>query len=259
MTATRTQKCTFRNPRGFVLDARLDLPRHGEPRAFAIVSHCFTCTKETLTTFRVSRGLAQHGIGTLRFDFTGLGDSEGDFSDSNFTTMVEDVLATENWLQQHYRPATTLIGHSMGGTAALLASRQLDSCRSVVTLASPSEPAHVLHHFGGILDKLEANQEARINVAGVDYPVKPQFVHDVRSYSMASLLPGYHKPVLAVRAGQDALVGHRDADEILAYTQGDTRLLDLPSADHLFSNREDMNKIVKDLDNWVDEHINGDG
>ena len=254
MALTETIKCSFPGAQGFLLDARIDRPKttnHDQPLSYAIVSHCFTCTKETLTGFRISRGLAQRGMGVLRFDFTGLGNSQGDFAETNFSTMVADILAAADYLRQHYSPVETLIGHSMGGTASLLASRQLASCRSVVTVASPSEPEHVLHHFGGALENLDAGLDAHINVAGNDYPVKPQFIEDVRSYHMNDLLSSYDKRLLAIRAGQDALVDARDADEILAYSRAETALVDLPTADHLFSRRQDTDALIEAIADWI--------
>lgn len=251
MHTTETIKCSFAGTRGLRLDARIDRPKQVQDMPMAIISHCFTCTKETLTTFRISRGLAQRGIGVLRFDFTGLGGSEGRFADTNFSTMVDDILAAADYLQQNDRAATTLIGHSMGGTASLLASSRLSSCRSVVTVASPSEPAHVLHHFGSVMQDLAAGRDAHINVAGTDYPVKQQFIDDVRSYHMDRLLVDYDRDLLVVRAGQDALVDAADAEQILALSQGHTTLLDLEEADHLFSRREHSDQLVDEIAHWI--------
>jgi len=251
MYPTDTIKCSFPGMQGFLLDARIDLPRGLDNPPLVVVSHCFTCSKDTLTSFRVSRGLAKQGIGALRFDFTGLGGSAGDFADSNFSTMVGDILCAVDYLQQHYRAPGTLIGHSMGGTAALLASSKLPSCDSVVTIASPSEPDHVLHHFGHIMAALEAGQEAEISVAGVAYPVKPQFIDDVRSYHMGRQLAGYRRRILAIRAGRDALVDHQDAEDIIGYSSGQTALIDLPGADHLFSARQDTDKLIDEIARWI--------
>jgi putative redox protein len=251
MYQTDTIKCSFPGMQGFLLDARIDLPRDLHQPPLAIISHCFTCSKETLTSFRVSRGLAQRGIGVLRFDFTGLGNSGGDFADTNFTTMVGDILCAADYLERHQGPAATLIGHSMGGTAALLASTRLPSCDTVVTIASPSQPEHVLHHFGEAMEKLRARQPAHITVAGVDYPVRPQFIDDVRGYRMDQQLADYKRRILAIRAGQDRLVAHPDAEEIISYSSGPTALIDLPGADHLFSARRDTDQLIDAIARWI--------
>jgi putative redox protein len=211
------------------------------------MSHCFTCSNDTLTSFRVSRGLAAQGVGVLRFDLTGLGDSGGEFADSNFTTMVEDIVSAADFLQREYTAPVALIGHSMGGTASLLAARRIDTCKTVVTLASPSQPDHVLHHFGPALARLTAGDNASIRVAGTDYPVKPQFVEDVKQYDMTRLMAGCNTAILAVRAGRDTLVPAADADAILRLSTGRSELLELAEADHLFSERSQIDNIVEHI------------
>jgi putative redox protein len=250
-----TEKLSFAGSQQALLDARLDMPQNMSPRCYLVMSHCFTCTKETLTTSRVARGLAQLGYAVLRFDFTGLGGSEGEFADTNFTSMVDDILCAADYLQQHYALPAALLGHSMGGTASLVASTRLASCKTVVTLASPSEPAHVLHHFGDVLQQLEAGQDGCISVAGVQYPVKPQFIKDVRAFDMPQTLLHYQKPLLAVRAETDALVKTHDADEIAALTQGASRVLQIPGTDHLFSNRDATVKMIAHIADWLEEQV----
>lgn len=253
---TQSLKLAFPNSQNHMLDARLDRPADVEPHAYVIICHCFTCTKETLTTSRVSRGLAQAGFGVLRFDFTGLGDSTGEFADSHFTTMVNDVLSASDYLESHFSAPLALLGHSMGGTAVLAAARYIPSCKTVVTIASPSNPAHVLHHFGPAMDKLESGVDAEIRVAGVAYPVKPQFIHDVRQYSFEEKLNDFNLPILAIRAGKDSLVPASDADEILALTSAEHRLFELEKADHLFSDREDTQAMIEAISQWLYTYSN---
>jgi putative redox protein len=248
---TQSIKLAFPNAQNHMLDARLDRPADVEPHAYVIICHCFTCTKETLTTSRVSRGLAQAGFGVLRFDFTGLGDSSGQFADSHFTTMVSDVLSASAYLTQHFSAPVALLGHSMGGTAVLAAAMQIPSCTTVITLASPSHPSHVLHHFGPAMNKLESGIDAEIRVAGVAYPVKPQFIHDVRQYSFEEKLNGFNLPILAIRAGKDSLVPASDADEILALTSAEHQLFELENADHLFSDRQDTQAMIEAISQWL--------
>ena len=236
-----------------LLDARLDAPLDVAPRGYLIFSHCFTCTKETLTTARVARGLAQQGYAVLRFDFTGLGASAGNFADSNFTSMVEDIRCAANYLQQHYQSPCALLGHSMGGTASLLASRDIRSCNTVVTLAAPAQPAHVLHHFGPVLQQLEAGQAAQISVAGVRYPVLPQFIHDVRALNMQQLMQGYELPVLVISAEHDALVMASAAQEIFGYTRGPSQMLAVPAADHLFTDRAATLQMIDAIVIWLQQ------
>ena len=151
-------------------------PVSSEPLAYAIMCHCFTCTRQTITTARVARGLAEAGYAVLRFDFSGLGESEGEFQDSHFRSMLLDIQAAAQFLQQHYQAPGLLLGHSLGGTACLAAS-QLDhsafgDIKRIVTLASPATPDHVLHHFGPAMQLLEQGQPSEITVAGNTYGVK---------------------------------------------------------------------------------------
>jgi len=234
-----------------MLDARLDQPSHIKPVAYAIMCHCFTCTKDTLTTSRVSRGLAQRGLAVLRFDFTGLGDSEGQFADSNFSSMVSDILAANDYLSEHHQSPIALIGHSMGGTAVLAAATEIHSCQSVITIASPSLPQHVLHHFGSAIKQLEAGENSHITVAGELYPVKPQFISDVRQYDLKHKLGTFSKRLLSIRAGKDELVAKKDAEEIIHYTIAEHKLLHLDDADHLFRDREATTIMIDEINNWI--------
>ena len=251
----QSRQVRFPGFNGGILAGTLDYPEGVEPQEYAVVSHCFTCTRQTLTTARLSRGLAGAGMAVLRFDFTGLGDSEGQFADTHFRSMVQDVVCAAEFLSKHYRPPSLLLGHSMGGTASLAAS-QLDSAaltavNRVVTLASPAYPAHVLHHFGSAMPLLEQGKGAEISVAGRAYPVKPGFVEDVRSFDMSQQMQGFHIAVLAARAGEDELVSAAAAEHILAFTQGDTCLVDIEDADHLFSNRDHAAQLEKAVLNWL--------
>ena len=255
MSSTRTEKIKFKNSSGFLLDARLDLPsesRFERPKAYAIFCHCFTCTKDTITTFRISRLLAQHGIACLRFDFTGLGSSEGDFANSNFTTMVDDVIAAAYYLTEHYEAPSFLLGHSMGGTAVLAASLQLDHIRGIVTIAAPSKPDHVLHHFGNALTLLEENKPASFRVAGQLYPMNPQFLNDVRRFNSKTLFGAIEKPVLIFNVKHDEMVSTGDAEEIKQWVSGESRIIMLKTADHLLTDRDDTDMVTEEIMMWAD-------
>lgn len=249
--STNSIKLQLPNTTGHKLDARLDIPSDIEPLAYTIMSHCFTCTKDTLTTSRISRGLAQRGVAVLRFDFTGLGKSEGKFEDSNFSSMIDDILSASNYLQQQYKSPKTLIGHSMGGTAALVAALQVETCESVITIASPSQPQHVLHHFGPAIKQLEAGQNSHILVAGEQYAIKPQFISDLEQYDLMQTLQHFNKRLLCIRAGKDELVADEDADEIIQYTSAEHKLLHLEQADHLFRDRDITNTMINEILQWI--------
>jgi len=251
----QSRQLLFPGHSGYALAATLDYPEGAEPLEYAVMSHCFTCTRQTLTTARLSRGLARNGIAILRFDFTGLGDSEGVFAETHFRSMIEDIVCASEFLTKHYRSPSLLLGHSMGGTASLAASQlantSLNAVKRVITLASPASPAHVLHHFGSAMSLLEQGEDAEIRVAGRTYPVKPSFVEDVGSYDMSKQMTGFNLEVLAARAGEDELVGPEAAEQILAYTQGDQCLVDIDGADHLFSNRDHATQLEQAVLNWL--------
>jgi putative redox protein len=248
---TQTIKTGFQGGCGYYLDARLELP-DGTPKAYAVASHCFTCTKDTITVFRISRRLAEQGIAVLRFDFTGLGGSEGDFAQANFTSDVKDVQAAVNFLRDNYAAPSLLIGHSLGGTAMLEAAISIDSVKAVVTIASPSQPDHVLHHFGHALTMLEQGLSSSIEVAGRHYDIEPQFIQDLRQYDMQQRLALLDKPVLIFKVIKDALVDGNNADEISAWTRGKSRIVTLEQADHLLSNKHDAVFVADEIISWFE-------
>jgi alpha/beta superfamily hydrolase len=251
----QSRKVQFSGFDGGKLSATLDFPLEIEPKYYVIASHCFTCTRQTLTTARVSRGLAQAGIAVLRFDFTGLGDSEGAFADTNFSSMVRDIECAANWLASHYALPKLLIGHSMGGTASLAASQNgsvsLSRVEKIITLASPSTPEHVLHHFGPALEQLQRGESAQISVAGQNYPVKPAFIEDVCAYDMHEKMRACEIPILAIRAGEDELIGLEAAERIIHYTKAQGLVIDIDGANHLFSDRNHAAVLLSELLSWI--------
>jgi len=251
----QSRKVYFEGFDGSQLEATLEFPSEIAPQQYVIVSHCFTCSKQTLTTARLSRGLAQSGQAVLRFDFTGLGGSEGDFATTNFSSMVRDIECAANWLSAHYEPASILIGHSMGGTASLAAVQNacagLSQVEKIITLASPANPAHVLHHFGSAMDQLQRGESAQIIVAGQAYPVKPAFIDDVESYDMDGQMQGCDIPVMAIRAGDDGLIGPQAAEQIMAYTGSESLLREVAGADHLFSDRNHAALLLSYILDWI--------
>ena len=252
MHTTRTIKVRFPGGSGHELDARLELPAH-EPAVYAVFCHCFTCTKETLAAFRVSRYLASHGYGVLRFDFTGLGGSDGDFAKTSFATNVADVHAAISWLEKNHQAPALLLGHSLGGTAALEAAIDASSVRAVVTIASPSQPDHVLHHFGDALTLLEHGLPASIEVAGRHFDIEPRFIEDLRTFDMQQRLASLHKPVLIFRVTHDTLVDNDNADEIHQWVAGQSRIIDLQQSDHLLSDRRDALYVADSITAWLEQ------
>lgn len=251
---TRSIKCNFKNSRGFLLDARLDIPaesNNGKLTSFIIFCHCFTCSKETITTYRLSRLLAEHGYGVLRFDFTGLGNSEGDFSATTFSTAQDDLKSAINFLVDNYQPPAYLMGHSLGGTTSLSVAQHYDYVKAVVTVASPSKPEHVLHHFDHALTLLEQGIAASFEVAGQYFDIKPGFVDDVRRFDMPSVLSRLEKPVLVFNIENDTLVDEINAKEIQQWVKGDTELITVKNTDHLLSDRQSSIYVAQQIIEWI--------
>ncbi len=237
------------------LDARLDVPvdfDNTNTTAFIIFCHCFTCSKETITTYRLSRLLAEQGYGVLRFDFTGLGNSEGEFSATTFSTTQDDLQCAINFLKDNYHEPAFLMGHSLGGTTALSVAQDYSKIKGIVTIASPSNPEHVLHHFGHALTLLEQNITASFEVAGQYFDIEPEFVENVRNFNMQSCLSNLDKPVLIFNIENDELVNEQNAKEIQQWVKGETELITLKNTDHLLSDRQSSVDVAEKIIDWLD-------
>lgn len=245
-------KISFPGGSGHILDARLELP-NDTPKAYAICCHCFTCSKDMLTTYRISKTMAEKGYATLRLDFTGLGGSEGEFSQTGFSSNIADVLAAINYLREHYQVPSLLIGHSLGGTAILEAAIHTDEIKAVATIASPSQPDHVLHHFGPALTLLEQGIASSIEVAGEYYDIEPEFLDDLRSYDMQERLARLDKPALIFNVVNDALVDEENALELNEWIKADSKIITLDNSDHLLSKKQDANFVVEKIVQWFEQ------
>lgn len=251
---TKSIKCNFKNSRGHTLDARLDVPANFDNNStttFICFCHCFTCSKETITTYRLSRLLAEQGYGVLRFDFTGLGNSEGDFSVTDFSTTQDDLHSAIQFLENHYQSPAFLIGHSLGGTTGLSIAQQYNTVKGVVCIASPGRPDHVLHHFGHALTLLEQNIPASFEVAGQYFDIEPGFVNDVSSVDMQTCLAELAKPVLVINIENDVLVDESNAREIQQWVKGETELITIKNSDHMLSDRRSSADVARQIVAWL--------
>lgn len=251
---TRTIKCKFENSRGFFLDARLDMPVTGnddKDMDYIVYCHCFTCNKDTITSHRLSRMLAARGFAVLRFDFTGLGDSEGDFATTTFHSMRDDLRHAIDFLADEYRPPCYLIGHSFGGTTALAVAQSSDSIKGVVTIASPFEPSHVLHHLdNSSIDLLMKDMPSSFEVAGQLYDIDPEFVHDVNAFNIRAALGKLMKPVMVINIEGDEIVGEDNAKQIDHWV-GESVLVDIAGSDHMLSDRESSERVAELIVQWI--------
>ena len=256
MTAI-TQKLTFKGHSGADLAARLDLP-NGPIRAYALFAHCFTCSKDLLAARRIAAELARAGIAVLRFDFTGLGSSEGEFASTNFSTNLEDLLSATAFLEKHYEAPSVLIGHSLGGAAILAIAGRLPSVKAVATIGAPSDTAHVLKNLGTSLEDIQQGGEAEVSLAGRAFRVKKQFVEDVRSHRILDAVAGMRKPLLILHAPLDEIVGIDNATQIFLAAKHPKSYISLDQGDHLLTNTEDATFAASAIGGWLSRYLPGD-
>ncbi len=252
MSSKRVQ---FKNSQGQILAARLDLPDKMKSHNFAIFAHCFTCSKNLTAVKAISRALNNYGIGVLRFDFTGLGESEGDFEDTDFSTNVSDLIAANDFLTLEYSSPTILIGHSLGGAAVIFAGHQLDNIRAVATIGAPSSPSHVQHLFSHGLDEIEKHGKAELTIGGRSFTVKKEFLDDLKSKNMNEALKQLRKPLLVIHSPQDTTVGIQNAKEIYSAAHHPKSFVSIDGADHLLTIKADAVYVGNLIAGWVDRYI----
>lgn len=252
-----TEKIDFKNQIGLTLSAVLHRPRD-EVRAYALYAPCFTCTKNVHAARRICQGLADRGIAALRLDFSGIGDSEGDFRDTNFTTNVHDLLAAAQFLEHHYKPPELLIGHSLGGTAAIVASSQLASIKAVATINSPCHPRHVSHHFADVEEKILWTGEADIDIGGKQFKIQKHFLDDLQSYSMEEVFKKLKAAILIFHAPHDDIVNIKNASYLFNLARHPKSFISLDSADHLIHNPYDADYIAASIAAWSSRYIQFD-
>lgn len=251
----RSTKIHFKNQQGQQLSARLELPVDERPHAYAIFAHCFTCSKSLTAVRQITRGLALSGFGTLSFDFTGLGDSEGTFEQTNFTTNISDLVAAAKYLATSHQAPALLIGHSLGGTAVLHASEQIHSAKAVVTIGSPFQPEHVTHLFTESMDELEAKGQAEVSIGGRPFCIHQQFVQDIRNRDSVTVASDLGKALLLLHSPQDTIVGIQNAAELYHAARHPKSFVSLDGADHLLMNKEDAHYAGEVIGSWVRRYV----
>lgn len=250
------QKLYFKNKSGERLAARLDLPLDEKPTAFAVFAHCFTCTKNFNAVVNINRALAKHGIAVLRFDFTGLGESEGDFSDTSFSTNVEDLISAAEFLTDAYEAPRLLIGHSLGGAAVIQAAKKIPSVEAVSTIAAPAELKGLLHFMNGPSpEKIEEDREIAINISGRDFKIKKKFLDDLRQDNMDEAIHNLRRPFLIFHSPVDQIVSIHQAAKIFTAARHPKSFISLDKADHLLSNREDSLYVGSVLAAWASKYL----
>ena len=241
---------SFDNGRGETLSGRLEEP-YEDVRGYALFAHCFTCSKDVAAASRSSRALVDQGIGVLRFDFTGLGNSEGDFANENFSSNVQDLLRAAEAMEAAGKAVDLLVGHSLGGAAVLSAAPELSGLKAVVTLAAPASPAHVTHLLREGMETIQARGEAEVDLAGRRFTIKKQFVDDLDAQRLSERIRAIRRPLLVLHAPTDELVGIDEARKIFEAAVHPKSFISLDDADHLLSRPRDSRYVAEVVSAWA--------
>lgn len=252
--AIKSTRIEFPGSQGDMLAARLDAP-NGAVRAYALFAHCFTCSKDVFAASRIASALAAHGIATLRFDFTGLGASEGEFANTNFSSNVADLIAAANWLRENHAAPELLIGHSLGGAAVLAGAGDIAELKAVATIGAPADADHVVHNFHASLDTIESDGEATVSLAGREFTIKKQFLDDVRGTSLKDRISALKPALIVFHAPLDQTVGIENASAIFSAARHPKSFISLDGADHLLSRRQDAVFVADVLAGWANRFL----
>ena len=254
---SKTQRATFAGANGEQLAARLDLPS-GEIRGYALFAHCFTCTKDILAAKRIAQGLARHGIGVLRFDFTGLGHSEGEFANTNFSSNVADLKAAADYLRETFAAPDILIGHSLGGAAVLAVAGEIAEVKAVATIGAPSDVGHVLAQFGGHVDEINEKGEAEVVLAGRNFTIRREFIEDATAQRLEDKIARLGRALLVLHSPIDQTVGVDNAGQIFQAAKHPKSFVSLDKADHLLSREEDARYVSDIIAAWAGRFVRQD-
>ena len=248
------EKFQFEGEGGHQLAATLELPESA-PLAYALFAHCFTCGKDVLAASRIAQVLAAKGIAVLRFDFTGLGSSEGDFANSSFSSNVADLVRAADHLRKSSKAPAILIGHSLGGAAILAAAEKIPEAKAVVTIAAPSDPSHVTGLFRDRIEDIRKHGEAEVSLAGRPFTIKSAFLDDIAEHSLTSHIANLHKALLILHAPADDIVGIDNATRIFVAAKHPKSFVSLAGADHLLSDRRDALYAADVIAAWAMRYL----
>lgn len=256
-TDMESRNIQFDNGRGALLSARLDLPVDGDPIAFALFAHCFTCSKDLKAIGNISRSLVSRGIGVLRFDFTGLGESEGEFAETNFSGNAEDIIAAAEMLGRDYEAPSILIGHSLGGAAVLLAAGSLSRVKAVATIGAPFDPQHVSHLFDEAVDEIQGTGSANVTIAGRPFKIERHFLRDLSKQNPSRYIGQLKRALAVFHSPIDQIVGIENASLIFEAARHPKSFISLDHADHLLTSEDDSTYVGLVVAAWAGKYIEG--
>ena len=249
------KKLEFENADGHQLAARLDMPDEREPLACALFAHCFTCTKNIKAAHYISLALTGAGVAVMRFDFTGLGESEGDFSDTNFSSNVEDLVAAARFLEKEYSSPGLLIGHSLGGAAVIKAALELPAVKAVVSIGAPAHPGHLKLSLGQSAQTIQRAGRAEVELVGRKFTIKKQFLDDLQAANMQGTLAQLDRALLVLHSPLDKTVGVENAGQIFQSARHPKSFVSLDRADHLLSNPDDSRYAGRLIAAWASRYV----
>lgn len=252
--AEETRKTSFDSGRDAKLAGALELPR-GAPLAYALFAHCFSCSKDIRAAREIARGLRDRGFAVLRFDFTGLGASEGEFGDTNFSSNVEDLVAAADYLRRDFKAPAILVGHSLGGAAAIVAAGRIPEIKGVAVIGAPAEAAHVAHQLGGKRDEILREGKADVALAGRPFVIKKQFIDDVEKAGVLAAAAALARPLLILHAPLDQTVGVENASRLFSAAKHPKSFVSLDKADHLLSNPADARYVAGIIAAWAGRYV----
>lgn len=249
------ERLSIQNKKGHKLQAYLELPADQKPHYFAIFAHCFTCNSNLFAVKNISRSLTSHGFGVIRFDFTGLGRSEGEFAESYFSANVDDLIAVNDYVTQQYKAPGLLVGHSLGGAAVIVAASRLENIKAVATVGAPSTVSHVTHLFSHGIEEVKQKGEVEVNIGGRPFKINEEFVSDFNKINLPEITKNLRKPLLIMHAPFDRTVGINNAHELYHNAHHPKSFVSLDDADHLLSNSRDSRYVGNVIGTWVDRYF----
>ncbi len=250
-----SKKIQFKNRQGLLLEGSIDFPIDQKPLSFALFAHFFTGNKNFTAVRNISRALTRNRIAVMRFDFTGLGNSEGDFADSNFSTNIDDLIAAARYLEHHYESPKIIIGHSLGGAAGVFAANQIASIEAIVTIGAPAHPSHVEHLFEEHIEDIVVEGQAIIDISGRQFTIKKQFLDDLGNKDLQQLLSTMRKAILVLHSPQDTIVEIQNAKEIYNAAHHPKSFISLNGANHLLTNKEDSFYVGEIVASWAKRYV----
>ena len=251
----KSTKLKIQNRKGITLNAQLELPANQKPNYYAIFAHCFTCSSSLSAVRQISRALTQDGFAVVRFDFTGLGRSEGEFADSHFSANVEDLLDVHSYMSQHYDAPSLLVGHSLGGSAVLVAASKIASIKAVATVGAPATVSHVTNLFSHQVEDIKDKGNVEVNIGGRSFLINEDFIEEFHNIDLPKIVKGLRKPLLIMHSPFDKIVGIENAEQLYKNAHHPKSFVTLDSADHLLSKEKDSQYVGDVIGTWAKRYF----